>query len=68
MAQVEDYVNYISPVKGAKEILLMSDPTVANNELIFPSAATMANAHVFMGLTADQETKYNKAFQAVIGG
>jgi spermidine/putrescine transport system substrate-binding protein len=68
MAQVEDYVNYISPVKGSKEILLKSDPTVANNELIFPSAATMANAHVFMGLTADQETKYNKAFQAVIGG
>ncbi len=68
MAQVEDYVNYISPVKGSKEVLLKTDPTVANNELIFPSAATMANAHVFMGLTADQETKYNKAFQAVIGG
>ena len=40
MAAVEDYVNYISPVKGSKEELVKTDPDVANNQLIFPSAET----------------------------
>ena len=35
-AKVADYVNYISPVEGAKEALLKFDPEVANNPLIFP--------------------------------
>jgi spermidine/putrescine transport system substrate-binding protein len=68
MALVEDYVNYIPPVKGTKEALLAADPEVANNQLIFPSDATLAKSHVFMGLSEEQETKYNKAFQALIGG
>jgi spermidine/putrescine transport system substrate-binding protein len=68
MAIVEDYVNYIPPVKGTKEALLKTDPTTANNQLIFPSEATLAQSHFFMGLSPDQETKYNQAFQALIGG
>jgi spermidine/putrescine transport system substrate-binding protein len=68
MAEVEDYVNYIAPVKGAKEALVKSDPSVAKNPLIFPSDAVLAKSHVFRGLTAAEETKYNQAFQALIGG
>jgi spermidine/putrescine transport system substrate-binding protein len=68
MAKVEDYVNYISPVAGAKDALLKDDPAVAQNQLIFPSAETLSRAHVFKGLTAEQETKYNKAFQGLVGG
>jgi spermidine/putrescine transport system substrate-binding protein len=68
MAKVEDYVNYIPPVKGTKAVLLKSDPTTADNQLIFPSEATLAQSHFFMGLTADKEFKYNQAFQALIGG
>ncbi|MDQ1716758.1 MAG: spermidine/putrescine transport system substrate-binding protein [Pseudonocardiales bacterium] len=68
MATVVDYVNYISVVKGAKEILVKSDPTVADNSLIFPSDAVLAKAHVFRGLTEAEETKYNKAFQALTTG
>ena len=67
MAQVEDYVNYISPVKGAKESLAKDDPSVAENPLIFPSAAVLANSHVFRGLTEAEETRYNQKFQALIG-
>jgi spermidine/putrescine transport system substrate-binding protein len=66
-AAVEDYVNYISPVNGAKEILEKSDPSVADNPLIFPDDAMKARSHVFMPLTPDQETKYNAAFQALVG-
>jgi spermidine/putrescine transport system substrate-binding protein len=68
MAKVAEYVNYIPPVKGTKEILVKSDPDTADNQLIFPDDATLAKSSVFMGLSAEQETKYNKAFQALIGG
>jgi spermidine/putrescine transport system substrate-binding protein len=68
MAQVVDYVNYISPVKGTKEILTKNDPSVAENQLIFPSADTLTRAHVFRGLTQAEETKYNQAFQSVVTG
>ena len=68
MATVEDYVNYIAPVKGSKEKLLADDPAVADNQLIFPSTATLAKAHVFRGLTQAEEDKYNKSFQNLIGG
>jgi len=67
MAAVEDYVNYISPVKGSKAVLLAEDPDIANNPLIFPSDAVLAQSHVFRGLTEVQETKYNQEFQALIG-
>jgi spermidine/putrescine transport system substrate-binding protein len=68
MAQVEDYVNYIPPVKGVKEALVKDDPDVADNPLIFPSDAVQAQSHVFQGLTELQENNYNTAFQSLIGG
>jgi spermidine/putrescine transport system substrate-binding protein len=67
MAEVEDYVNYIAPVKGAKEALLKDDPEVAKNELIFPSQEVLARAHTFRGLSEAEETKYNQQFQDLIG-
>ncbi|MGX7677630.1 ABC transporter substrate-binding protein [Jatrophihabitans sp. DSM 45814] len=66
MATVEDYVNYISPVQGSQEALLKSDPDVAKNPLIFPTAAVLARGHVFRGLTDDEEARYTKAFQQLI--
>ena len=68
MAQVVDYVNYIAPVKGAKEILAKQDPSVAKNPLIFPSPEVLSHAQVFKGLDAATETRYNKKFQALISG
>jgi spermidine/putrescine transport system substrate-binding protein len=66
-ASVADWVNYISPVVGAKEQLLKDDPDVANNPLIFPSDDVMKRAKVFMGLTEDQENRYNAAFAKLMG-
>ena len=37
-AQIEAYVNYICPVKGAKEEIAKIDPELASNPLIFPTA------------------------------
>ncbi len=44
-AQIEDYVNYICPVKGADKVLLKSDPGVAKDPLIFPPASMLAKLH-----------------------
>ncbi len=68
MALVEAYVNYIAPVKGTKEALTKSDPKMANNDLIFPSDATLARAQVFRGLTAEEETSFTRQFQALVTG
>jgi spermidine/putrescine transport system substrate-binding protein len=35
-AKIAAYVNYVTPVKGAKEELARTDPETANNPLIFP--------------------------------
>ena len=66
MAKVEDYVNYISPVNGSRDVLLKSDPNVAKNVLIFPTADVLSRAHVFRGLSEAQEKRYNAAFQSLI--
>jgi len=68
MAQVEAWVNYIPPVKGTKEALTKDDPETADNELIFPSQDVLSRAHVFRGLSADEETKYNQQFSTLTTG
>ncbi len=62
MAQVEAWVNYIPPVAGTKEVLSKDDPDTADNPLIFPSEEVLSRSKVFRGLTAEEETKYSRAF------
>jgi len=65
-AQIEAYVNYICPVKGAREVLLAQDPDIAGNELIFPSDETLAQVHIYDAEAADNQD-YKEQFQALIG-
>jgi spermidine/putrescine transport system substrate-binding protein len=44
-AQIEDYVNYICPVKGAAAALRKIDPEVAKNPLIFPPPSILKRLH-----------------------
>ncbi len=67
-AMVAAWVNYIPPVKGAKEAMMELDPELADNQLIFPSDATLANTHLFRTLSASEEQKYATQFQAVLLG
>jgi spermidine/putrescine transport system substrate-binding protein len=67
-AMVEDWVNYICPVDGAKEALVANDPSIANNPLIFPPQTTLDKVHVFKALTPDEDLQFNQLFQALIGG
>jgi spermidine/putrescine transport system substrate-binding protein len=68
MAKVVDYVNYISPVKDVKAALVRQDPAVAGNQLIFPSQETLSHSRVFRGLSAAEETSYNRKFQSIVTG
>jgi len=68
MARVVDFVNYVSPVKGVKPLLTKIDPSVASNPLIIPSQNVLSRSHGFRGLTAAEETKYNRKFQAIVTG
>jgi spermidine/putrescine transport system substrate-binding protein len=65
-AMVEDYVNYICPVKGADEVLLKSDPGVAKNTLIFPTKATRAKLHE-IDPTALFNPDYKTKWQHLLG-
>ena len=43
-AKIALYVNYLSPVKGVKEIVEKPDPKLANNPLVFPPDEILAEA------------------------
>ena len=66
-AEVAAYVQYISPVVGAKEAMADIDPSLVDNQWIFPSEETLANSYVFMTLTPEQDVAYQREFQKAIG-
>jgi spermidine/putrescine transport system substrate-binding protein len=65
-AQIEAYVNYICPVKGAKEEIAKIDASLAKNTLIFPDDATLEKTFIFDAEAADKQD-YKEKFQAVTG-
>jgi spermidine/putrescine transport system substrate-binding protein len=66
-AQLTAYVQYICPVKGAKEAMAKIDKTLVDNPLIFPDEAFLAKTHLFMGLDEATEKTYAAAFNKVKG-
>ncbi|MBH0008601.1 PotD/PotF family extracellular solute-binding protein [Salinibacterium sp. SWN1162] len=67
-AEVAAYVNYITPVVGAKEAAMAIDPELAENKLIFPDDEMLSRAFVFRELDSSEEQKFNTAFQSVVLG
>lgn len=74
-AKIESWVNYICPVEGAQQAILdlaaeIGDDdlaALADDPLIFPDEATLAETHIFRGLDEEEERQFNELFQAVIG-
>jgi spermidine/putrescine transport system substrate-binding protein len=66
-ALVAEYVQYITPVNGAREAMAKIDPELVDNPWIFPSQAVLDNSYVFMSLTPEQNEEYQRAFQRAIG-
>lgn len=67
-AEVAAWVNYVTPVDGAKDVMASIDPELAENQLIFPDEDTLAQARVFRTLTAAEEKEYQAEFQKVLLG
>ena len=62
------WVNYVTPIVGAKEEAIKIDPALAENQLIFPSEEFLKNAHGFRSLTGKEELAFSKAFQEILLG
>ena len=68
-AQVAAYVNYVSPVKGAKEVLAQTDPELAESPFIFPSEEYIAEKNIkgFSALSAEDDADFSAIWQKVMG-
>jgi spermidine/putrescine transport system substrate-binding protein len=67
-ADIAEYVNYVTPVAGVKEILRKRDPALARNQLIFPSQAYTRNCTFEPVLGGQQGDEVTKAFEQVVNG
>ena len=65
-AQIAAYVNYVTPVAGAKDELAKTDAELASNPLIFPDEATLAKVSGFDPKAANNED-YIAKWQDVVG-
>jgi spermidine/putrescine transport system substrate-binding protein len=65
-AQIAAYINYVTPVKGAKEELAKTNPELANNPLIFPDDDTLSQVKQFDAKALDNE-EYITLWQGVLG-
>jgi spermidine/putrescine transport system substrate-binding protein len=67
-ANIAEYVNYVTPVEGVKEVLAEREPALAKNQLIFPSEAFTKNCFTQPKLSAEELQKVTQAYDAVING
>lgn len=66
-AKIAAYVNYISPVDGVKEVLLKTDPKLANDPLLFPGEAIRKRMYPYPTFTDAEERKMYAAMAQVTG-
>jgi len=66
-AQITQYVQYMSPVKGVREELAKLDAELAENTLLFPDDATAARLKSWANLSEDVEAQFDEAFSAITG-
>jgi spermidine/putrescine transport system substrate-binding protein len=67
-ANIAAYVNYVTPVEGVQEILQKTEPEIAENHLIFPSASFTKNCSPTPTLEGTEEKNVIKAFDDVLNG
>ena len=65
-AQIAAYVNYVTPVAGARDELAKTDTELASNPLIFPDEETLSKVSGFDPVAANNET-YIAKWQDVVG-
>ena len=67
-ADIAQYINYVTPVTGVKEILAKRDPALARSPLIFPSAKYTSDCTFEPVLGGKLGERVTEAFANVITG
>ena len=79
-AQIAEWVNYITAVPGAKDIILQHAEeaeseedaeylrTVADSPLVFPTADMLERLHSYKVLDEEEERQWNELFDEVVSG
>jgi len=67
-ADIAEYVNYITPVDGAKEVLAKRDPELAKNQLIFPTESYTKDCSIQPTLDSADEAEIEAAWEKAITG
>lgn len=65
-AKIAAYIQYVTPVKGTREVLSKTDPALAGNELIFPSDTTLEKVHLIDPEALNNQS-YAEQWAAVLG-
>jgi spermidine/putrescine transport system substrate-binding protein len=65
-AKVTAYVQYISPVKGTKEVIEKTNPELVDDPLVFPTPEALENLYEFKPEAIENPDNQEK-WQAVIG-
>jgi spermidine/putrescine transport system substrate-binding protein len=65
-ADIAEYVGYVTPVEGVKEILAERDPALAENELIFPTEEFTKDCSFEPVLAGELGQKVTESFERVI--
>jgi spermidine/putrescine transport system substrate-binding protein len=65
-AELAAWVQYLSPVQGAREAMADVDPELADNPLMFPDEETRGRLKVQRDLTEDEDRTFTQQFTAVV--
>ncbi len=67
-ADIAEYVGYVTPVDGVKQILAKRDPELARSKLIFPTSEYTSNCTFEPVLGGQQGEEVTKAFENALNG
>jgi spermidine/putrescine transport system substrate-binding protein len=66
-AEVAAYVQYVTPVAGAREAMEALDPELAADPLIFPDDEMAARIFDSRPITSEEDNRYSQAYQRALG-
>jgi spermidine/putrescine transport system substrate-binding protein len=66
-ARVAEYVQYVTPVAGAREAMEQLNPELAENPLVFPDEEMSKRIFDMRSLTAEEDNRYSQAYQRILG-
>lgn len=67
-AQIAEYVQYMPPVAGVKEVVARTDPKLAKDPLMFPSEEFVSECFPALLPAGEDETEVKRAFDRMMQG